>query len=318
MGVTGGTLENAILAIDYATQIKVDIMSNSWGGAYYSQALEEAIARAAAANIWFVVAAGNEYSNLDQGSQYPASYQLENMLVVTAHGQQGYLAPFANYGKRSVDLSAPGVEIFSTVPGNNYESMSGTSMSTPVVAGALGLLLAQQSTVDRDFAIIKERFAATSTKVRSLSKKVKMGGMLNVYQLLANIQAPVPPVPGEDLWQQVLLDSPLESEHPYLNRWQHRRVITIPNAQYMRVKVDRYQLEANYDYLIFSHPVEGEVDRLSGTGENYISEYIQGDTIIVDFKTDINGVDWGFLINSVEIIEQESSTEDARSQILTI
>jgi subtilisin family serine protease len=106
-------------------------MSNSWGGGGFSEALKQAIERAQAAGILFVVAAGNDGKNNDTTPTYPANYSLPNMIVVAStawDGSKETLSSFSNYGK-TVDLAAPGSSIYSTWNDGAYKSISGTSMA---------------------------------------------------------------------------------------------------------------------------------------------------------------------------------------------
>src|SRR5829696_5944725 len=117
LGPEGGYTSDAILAIQYAKAEGAKISNNSWGGGPYSpfdQALYDAINNSGSL---FVAAAGNDGSNNDAYPVYPASYDLPNILSVTAVDNQGKLASFSNYGATSVDISAPGVGILSSVPG---------------------------------------------------------------------------------------------------------------------------------------------------------------------------------------------------------
>jgi len=138
----GGTLADAIRAIDYATQNGIRITNNSWGGGGFSQALLDSIEQAGAAGGLFVAAAGNDGGDNDAMPSYPASYESPAVLSVAATDSKDALASFSNYGKVSVDLGAPGVSIYSTLPGNTYDWWSGTSMATPHVAGAAALVKA--------------------------------------------------------------------------------------------------------------------------------------------------------------------------------
>lgn len=137
----GGTLAGAVQSIDYAIQRGVDVMSNSWGGGPFTQALYDSISAANDAGIVFVAAAGNSNSDNDKKATYPANYDIENVISVGAIDGKGKRASFSNYGKKTVHVFAPGVNTYSTVQDNKYKKMSGTSMATPHVSGIVGLLL---------------------------------------------------------------------------------------------------------------------------------------------------------------------------------
>jgi subtilisin family serine protease/subtilisin-like proprotein convertase family protein len=150
-----GTNEGAIAAIDYAVAqrsagVNLRVLSNSWGGGEFSQALLDAIQSAGDAGILFVAAAGNFASDNDGFPFYPASYEATNVVTVAATDQDDQLADFSNFGATSVDLGAPGVDVLSTTPGNTYSLLSGTSMATPHVSGVAALALSSNDTLTVD------------------------------------------------------------------------------------------------------------------------------------------------------------------------
>lgn len=156
----GGNTADAVEAIRYAVDNGADVLNNSWGGGAYSQALEEAIEYAEEAGVIFVAAAGNFGTNNDVAPVYPTSYDCDNIISVMATDQNDRKAGFSCYGQTSVDLGAPGVNIFSTFPttwtpgmqdylfwtgitlSTDYEFLDGTSMAAPHVSGACALLWA--------------------------------------------------------------------------------------------------------------------------------------------------------------------------------
>ena len=111
------------------------IISASWGSTAQSRALGDAIKRANDEGILFVAAAGNSSTNNDARPHYPSNYDVPNVVSVAALTRQDVLARFSNYGAKTVHIAAPGAEIMSTWPQNQYEEHSGTSMATPVVSG---------------------------------------------------------------------------------------------------------------------------------------------------------------------------------------
>jgi len=179
-----GTTSDAIEAIDYARRNGADIMSNSWGGGGYSQALFDAIAAARDAGIVFVAAAGNSALDNDVQANYPSNYLLENVLAVAATDRSEGIANFSNFGSGMVELGAPGVDIRSTVSSSNtaYDTYSGTSMATPHVSGALALVAAQ---FPNDTArMLINRICRSVDTTSSLSGKTATGGRLNVLKAL--------------------------------------------------------------------------------------------------------------------------------------
>ncbi|MDX1707267.1 MAG: S8 family peptidase, partial [Desulfobacterales bacterium] len=109
-----GSTANAIAAIEYASSMGADIINNSWGGGGYNQALKDAID---ASGALVVCAAGNSSRNNDSIPHYPSSYTSTNIIAVAATNQNDQLAGFSNYGNVSVDVAAPGTNIYSAAPG---------------------------------------------------------------------------------------------------------------------------------------------------------------------------------------------------------
>lgn len=135
-----GTTDAAVRGILYAVQQGAKILNNSWGGGPRSQALEDAIRFARDRGVIFVAAAGNDSANNDAAPKYPASYELNNILVVASSEAIGRRSAFSNYGQSAVHIAAPGTDVFSTLPGQAFGPLSGTSMATPVVSGIAALI----------------------------------------------------------------------------------------------------------------------------------------------------------------------------------
>ena len=191
LGATGGTLANAIKAIDYMTDLKIrhnlnmPATNNSWGGGGFSQLLQEAITRAGNANILFVAAAGNDGLNTETNPSYPSGYDNANIISVASITSTGAISSFSNYAATKVDIGAPGSGIFSTLPArskgrfvSSYGSYSGTSMATPHVAGGVALYAA--SNPGASAATIKAAILNSAVPTPSLTGKCLTGGRLNV------------------------------------------------------------------------------------------------------------------------------------------
>lgn len=142
----GGDLMDGIKAIDYAIEKGVSVISASWGAKVsrsQAQPLIEAVERAGKAGIPFVVAAANDGANNDKAEYYPTNAGTDNTIAVAASGSADAKPSWSNYGRAKVHVSAPGEGIISTLPGEKYGDLSGTSMATPLVAGLVALLKAQ-------------------------------------------------------------------------------------------------------------------------------------------------------------------------------
>jgi hypothetical protein len=190
--------------MDYFLELKtrpnnpVDIVAtnNSWGGGSFSQALYDAIGAHEQAGMLFVAAAGNDYgSNNDVTPHYPSSYDHANIIAVLATNRLDQRASFSNYGPRSVDVGAPGQDIYSTLPGNSYGLLSGTSMATPHVTGLAGLLKAHdpaRSAAQIKNLILTGGTATQGTTGATLSgRRIRADGSLTcVNKTLVNRFAP--------------------------------------------------------------------------------------------------------------------------------
>lgn len=143
----GGSLYDAVRAADFAIEHKADIISASWGAQVstpeYEQLLTEMVERTDRAGIIFVAAVGNRNRDNDQIRYLPANAQFSTMIAVGATDPNDAKIPMSNFGVNNVHLGAPGSDILSTVPNGAYKSMSGTSMATPLVAGLVALMKAQ-------------------------------------------------------------------------------------------------------------------------------------------------------------------------------
>jgi len=196
-----GYLSDAISAIDFAVQAKiagvnVRVLSNSWGGGGFSQALLDEINKASTNDILFVAAAGNASANIDVAPSYPASYNTPNMIAVAATDENDGLAYFSNYGATSVHLGAPGTNILSTVIGGAYDYYNGTSMATPHVSGAAALILSMGY---QSVAKLKNTILSSVDPDPALTGITVSGGRLNVCKAIPGCGTAPPPAPDFSL-----------------------------------------------------------------------------------------------------------------------
>ena len=182
---------DAIRAVNYATMMRmtygvnVRVTSNSWGGGSYDTGLLDAINVGGAAGIMFVAAAGNDGQNTDVSPNYPASYDSAAIVSVAATDKNDSLAWFSNYGLTSVDLAAPGVSITSTLPGNRYGTLSGTSMATPHVSGVAALALAVDPSLT--VAQLKSSLLDNVDLIPALAGRTAAGGRLNAAAVVSSL-----------------------------------------------------------------------------------------------------------------------------------
>ncbi len=181
---TGAFTSDIADCVRYATRNGAKVLSNSYGGSTFSQTEYNAIEYANDEGAIFVAAAGNDASDNDAVPQYPASYELPNVISVAASSEDDTLASFSNFGEKTVDLAAPGVNIVSTYLNGNTTSMDGTSMACPMVAGAMALLVSIDPTVSPVEA--RQLLLGSVDKLPAFNGKVVSGGRLNVHALFAN------------------------------------------------------------------------------------------------------------------------------------
>jgi cell wall-associated protease len=192
-------------AIRYAVDNGAQVISMSFGKDFSPQKqwVDDAVRYAESKNVLLVHAAGNDAKDIDSTDNFPNPNYIDgkgratNWITVGASGDPkngGITASFSNYGKKEVDVFAPGVQIYSTIPGpggNTYGNASGTSMATPVVAGTAAFLLeyfpnltAQQlkyviEKSAQDPGVVKVPGTDTSADMKELSTS---GGIINAYE----------------------------------------------------------------------------------------------------------------------------------------
>jgi subtilisin family serine protease len=198
------------LAIRYAVDNGARVINMSFGKNLSPEKpwVDSAVRYAESKGVLLVHAAGNDNADVDTTDNFPSphflhsTYTAPNWITVGASsdplaepGFSSYTASFSNYGKQEVDVFAPGTRIYSTVPGNSYENLQGTSMAAPVVTGVAALILEFYPSLTPEqlkYCIDKSAVApnakvkvpGTENNMVNLSDISKSGGIINAYEAL--------------------------------------------------------------------------------------------------------------------------------------
>ncbi|HYJ37083.1 MAG TPA: S8 family serine peptidase, partial [Chitinophagaceae bacterium] len=199
------------LAIHYAVDNGARVVNMSFGKDFSpgKKWVDEAVKYAESKNVLLIHAAGNDHKNLDSAANFPNGEIIEsksrasNWITVGASSDpsaesdfKSYTASFSNYGKKEVDVFAPGTKIYSTVPGgSNYRNLQGTSMASPVVAGVAALIMSYnpQLTAEQVKWVIEKSSTPLPSKVKLPGSEDSMvqlsdisitGGVVNAYEAL--------------------------------------------------------------------------------------------------------------------------------------
>ncbi|MGE0761782.1 MAG: S8 family peptidase [Bdellovibrionales bacterium] len=294
LGAGGGSTVDAVRAIYYAIDKKANVMSNSWGGGGDSKLLRDAIADAQKAGILFVVAAGNDGSNIDIKPSYPASYDkdsrgnpLTNILSVGASDNQDNPAEFSNYGHEGVDVFAPGVHIVSTYPvalaqARPYAVMSGTSMAAPYVSGLAVLMMANNPGLRNQPETVRQIIMNSADVKESLLGKAASPGRINVTKALQQ---------KSDLAQKpnwLAKNQSIKERGYQQNVVDIRHEIKVDGAKAIRVHFDFIQIEEPYDSLYLYDKNLRLITHVEETQtRDHWSATIPGDTVTVRFTNSL-------------------------------
>lgn len=284
-----GSLEGALMGIDYATKMGAKILSNSWGGGGYAETLKQAIQRSNDAGVLFVAAAGNESNNNDSNPTYPATYDVPNILTVAAVDNRGQLASFSNYGKSTVHVAAPGVNIYSSIKGGKYDSWSGTSMATPHVSGMAALLASNEPNLTG--IEMKQRIISTVKPMSTLRGKVRSGGMANAYSMLTNTVAP-PDQNDPVNWKTMSVSA--STVHPYANKAKETYEVRVPGATQISIYFEKFDTEKDYDKAQIYDSTGKLVQTVSGKADDTFSIPVNGEYAKIIFTSDDSVNRYGF------------------------
>src|SRR5215472_5582991 len=196
-----GFTSDLISALDWVIKAKkagVNIRivndSQTWPGTATSQALSDEIDALGANDILFVTAAGNTAQNNDVVPRYPCVYDRPNQICAAASDQNDGLWSSSDFGQQTVDLAAPGVNVFSTLRNGTYGFISGTSMSAAEVSGAAALVL---STGYQSVTNLRATLVSAIDPLSAFATTTRTGGRLNICRAIAGcvVGAPVNTAP---------------------------------------------------------------------------------------------------------------------------
>lgn len=177
-----GSEINGAKTIIYAADNGANIVNCSWGSTEHSQLIADAIRYAQGKGTLVVAAAGNDGVNTDKSVHSPSGEDVENIISVgSTAAAKGSRSSFSNYGIMSVDLAAPGSNIFSASPSGKtarYQTLSGTSMASPHAAGAAALVWSLNPAMT--WREVKAVLMSTSVTNKYWKNKSVTGALMNV------------------------------------------------------------------------------------------------------------------------------------------
>jgi len=200
-----GSTSDAVKAINYATAQRklgenLRVINASWGGPGNANSLRKAIKKAGKAGILFVNSAGNggedsRGDDLDVTPDYPSAWstELNTIISVAALDRSDNLPSFSNFGHKTVNVGAPGVQVLSTFPGGGYNFLSGTSMAAPHVSGTAVLIWTREPALTP--SQVRQRIISSAQQILSLGSKSTSAARVNAFNAVTGA-APSIPAPG--------------------------------------------------------------------------------------------------------------------------
>lgn len=186
----GGSLGDAVLALQYSANRGAKIINASWGGAPCVSSLYNAFKDLERRGVLVIVASGNDGRDVDRYPEYPASFNIATQITVAAATMSDFMAAWSNSGFQTVHVAAPGERILSTIPKSSTAYMDGTSMAAPFVAGAAALLWSAQPNATA--VQIKSALLQSVDVVSGHEYKVNTRGRINVEKALQYLHQIVP------------------------------------------------------------------------------------------------------------------------------
>ncbi len=186
-----GSVSAGVAALNYAAMMRntcgvnIRVTNNSWVVDVKVNSLLSAVKADGNAGILTVAAAGNGTYNVDNNPLYPAAFDLSSVISVAGTDRYDHLADFSVWGPTTVDLAAPGANIYAPTPGGVYSYGSGVSYSSPFVAGVAAL--AWSAAPDATLAQVRDAILGGVDPLPSLAGKMVTGGRLNAYNTLREL-----------------------------------------------------------------------------------------------------------------------------------
>lgn len=180
--IASGNVKDLVKAIKYAEKMGAVICNISLNTTVDNQELKETIKES---NMLFIVSAGNRNGmtrNVDKYPSYPASYSFPNLITVANIKSNGRLNSNSNYGLESVDISAPGTDIYNIDIQNRYSFGTGTSYSAPIVTATASAIYARNKNMNSKKC--KQIICNTAEKNNLIEKKISNGRVINCYKAL--------------------------------------------------------------------------------------------------------------------------------------
>jgi hypothetical protein len=172
-------------------------------------------------------------------------------------------------------------------------------MATPHVAGLVGLLIAKEGRAP--VLDLKNRLMASTNPVSTYRKTTASGGRVSAYNLLTNTRPPRQE-PNENAWRVEPLREVFETDHPYFDNTKLTQTYYFPGAKYVRLVIEKYETEIGYDFITIKDAKGSVIEKLSGNGLNYETDFTESDTITVEFNSDTSLTRWGVVIREAKVI----------------
>ena len=185
-------------AVQYAIDHGAHIINASYGGPELLARNKDVIQllENATQKVLFVTAAGNYHVNNDELPVYPGNTKLPNVLTVAASDRNNQLTEWAQYGASSVDLTAPGIDLQTTIAGNNslgdYDKVNGSSFSTAVASGVAALVKSHDFNQKLSPSDLKAVLQASVSPIAGQNARNKTSGLINARSALDLIDSPQP------------------------------------------------------------------------------------------------------------------------------